>query len=134
MRLPCCSDKMRFRSVVLPEPKKPVRTVTGTGDSLAIETLLVSKRATRAGAAILAEKQPAARRGAGETEHQAPEQALTQRHRPGRHGLVEGARHFTMDMHDAVESPAPVAAGQAVLPRTDALHRRLFERLRQIDR
>src|SRR5882724_5540820 len=29
MRLPCCSDRMRFRSVVLPEPKKPVSTVTG---------------------------------------------------------------------------------------------------------
>jgi len=31
MRRPCCSVRMRLRSVVLPAPRKPVRTVTGIG-------------------------------------------------------------------------------------------------------
>jgi len=30
IRRPCCSVRMRFRSVVLLEPRNPVRTVTGT--------------------------------------------------------------------------------------------------------
>src|SRR5687767_12359383 len=34
MRLPCFSLRMRFRSVVLPEPRKPVSTVTGTREGV----------------------------------------------------------------------------------------------------
>src|SRR4249919_455834 len=34
MRLPCFSDRMRFRSVVFPEPRKPVSTVTGTREGV----------------------------------------------------------------------------------------------------
>ena len=33
MRLPCCSVRMWLSSVVLPEPRKPVKTVTGTRGS-----------------------------------------------------------------------------------------------------
>jgi hypothetical protein len=32
---PCCSVRMRLRSVVLPAPRKPVRTVTGNGENRA---------------------------------------------------------------------------------------------------
>src|SRR5688572_25181462 len=34
MRLPCFSDRMRFSSVVFPEPRKPVSTVTGTREGV----------------------------------------------------------------------------------------------------
>src|SRR4029079_8826789 len=34
MRLPCFSDRMRFKSVVFPEPRKPVSTVTGTREGM----------------------------------------------------------------------------------------------------
>ena len=35
IRLPCCSVRMRLSSVVLPAPRKPVRMVTGTRESMA---------------------------------------------------------------------------------------------------
>jgi hypothetical protein len=32
--LPCFSDRIRLSSVVFPEPRKPVSTVTGTRDGV----------------------------------------------------------------------------------------------------
>src|SRR5262245_20209133 len=47
---PCCSVRIRLRRVVLPAPRKPVRTVTGMGASAAEGELMRTVNFARDGA------------------------------------------------------------------------------------
>jgi hypothetical protein len=42
IRIPWCSVRIRLRRVVLPEPRKPVRTVTGTRSSIGASVAVAS--------------------------------------------------------------------------------------------
>ena len=70
IRLPCVAERMWLSSVVLPAPRKPVRTVTGTRSSRevvppplgAVVALMPVRRRQRGGEAAATNFQPQSRR------------------------------------------------------------------------